>query len=61
MNVLFTLLFMVLLILKLTGMVAWSWWIIFIPMYIPIFILSALLVGVTVTVIQYFVRKNNGN
>lgn len=42
---------MLLIVLKLTGVVAWSWWLILLPLYAPslfafVFIISALAFGV---------------
>lgn len=39
-------LFLVFLVLKLTGVITWSWWIITMPVYIPIIIVLAVAVFV---------------
>ena len=39
-----TVLFIVFLVLKLTGVIAWSWWWVAAPLWIPIAVLAALFV-----------------
>jgi len=55
-------LFLVLLVLKLTNVIDWSWWIVVLPLFIPFIILALvmggmmLFAGVAYT-IDYFVNK----
>lgn len=53
-------LFLVFLILKLCGVISWSWWWVFAPLWIPIaFVLVMLLVGFIIVVIKILIRKND--
>ena len=53
-----SLLFLVFLTLKLCGVINWSWWLIFLPLYLPILIILVVIVSLLVSVgIFYFVTK----
>lgn len=49
-----TLLFLVFLILKLTGTINWSWWWVFAPIWIPVVIILIILL---IALIGFFITK----
>ena len=51
-------LFVVFLVLKLTGVIAWSWWWVTAPLWIPVAIFAAvILIGLSVVAIKHFIEK----
>jgi hypothetical protein len=59
----FTALFLVFLTLKLTGYIAWSWWLVFAPIYAPFliwlfFVVSIGIIAALLVLIDYVKKLN---
>lgn len=48
------LLFLIFMVLKLCGVITWSWWIVTMPLWLPL-----LIAGIFVTIFAYLARPNN--
>ena len=49
----------VFIVLKLVGVIDWSWWLVLLPIYAPwvIFLLGAVIVEVIFATIKYFIKR----
>jgi ABC-type antimicrobial peptide transport system permease subunit len=55
----FTILFFIFLILKLTNTISWSWWIVFLPLYLPYVVgLVFMLLVFGIMMLVYKLQKN---
>jgi len=48
----FGLLFLIFLVLKLTGYIVWSWWIVTIPLWGPILVLAVIMILASLVVVS---------